>query len=356
MAHRDYYNILGVKKTATSEEIKRAFRALALKYHPDRNPNDLEADRRFKEAVEAYETLSDPEKRARYDKLGPFYKPGGAPPTADELGEMLSEAFGGLFGKKPQDRPGEDLRYNLAVTLEEVAAGVERLIEVPRQVQCRRCEGSGAHPEGGKQPCEACEGSGRSPTRRFLRTACARCDGKGFITVKACDRCSGAGRSGSEERLRVRVPAGVATGQKLKVGRKGNDGYGTGAPGDLYVIVQVSEHPVFRRRGADLLCDVPVPFSQAALGAEVRVPTLDGATTVRVPPGTASGKTLRLSGRGLPKLDERGRGDLHLRVQVEVPAKLSAEQRSLLERYDALVDEASHPLAAALRRAADSPR
>ncbi|MCB9762299.1 MAG: molecular chaperone DnaJ [Alphaproteobacteria bacterium] len=347
MARRDYYNILGVKRSATPEEIKKAFRGLALRYHPDRNPDDLDAERRFREIVEAYECLSDPEKRAMYDRMGPFYKPDGRPLTPDELGELVTDALGSLFGKKPDDRPGEDLRYTLTVTLEEVGEGVERTIVVPRQVRCGRCKATGAHPDGGRQPCDACEGSGKSPTRRIFRTSCARCDGRGYILVKACDRCGGEGRHGSEEHLKVRVPPGVATGQKLKLRHKGNDGHGAGVPGDLLVLIEVAEHGLFRRRGADLLCEVPVSFPEAALGARVRVPTLTGPTTILVPPGTPSGKILRLTGRGLPRLDRKGRGDLHLRVLVEIPSRLSAQQRAAVESLSDLTDERSHPLRAA---------
>lgn len=353
MARRDFYNILGVPRTATPDELKRAFRALALKYHPDRNPDDVDAPRRFREIVEAYEALSDPEERARYDRLGTLYRRDGAPPTAEDLSELLSETFGGLFGRREQAVRGEDLRYTLSLELAEVAQGVERELVVPRQVGCRRCSGTGAHPDGGSRKCEACEGSGRSPTRRLLRQSCARCDGKGIIITKVCDVCSGSCRHGTEEHLRVKVPPGVAAGQKLKLRGKGNEGRGGGDPGDLYVLIQIAEHPLFRRRGADVVCEVPIRFADAALGTDLRVPTLEGPTTIRVPPATPNGKLLRLSGRGLPNPDGKGRGDLHYRLSIEVPTRLGPEERELLERLRQAPDDDSHPQRRAFRRAVE---
>ena len=341
---RDYYNVLGVKRGATPDEIKRAYRQLALLYHPDRNPEDIDSERRFHEVVEAYETLSDPEKRIRYDRLGPFYKPSGAPPTPEEMGEILSDTFGDLFRKRKRGSRGEDLKYTLKVTLEEVASGTERIISVPRQVRCRPCAGSGADPEMGLRACDACEGTGRSKTRRILRSECARCDGLGQIVVKQCEPCDGTGRHGAEERLKVRVPAGVVTGQKLKLQGRGNAPRGQAEAGDLLVIINVSEHAVFRRRGADLICEVPVTYAEATFGAEVRVPTLKGTTTVRIPQGTATGRLLRLTGRGLPKTERRGKGDLHLKIIVEIPQGLDGEQRKALETFSRLSTPDTHPL------------
>jgi molecular chaperone DnaJ len=345
MARRDYYNVLGVKKTASQDEIKRAFRTLAMKYHPDRNPEDVEAERRFREVAEAYEVLGDPETRNKYDRMGPFFKPNGGPPTPDELQDFVSDALSGLFGRKAGNRPGEDLKYTLALTLEEVATGIERDVVVARQCRCTRCKGLGADPDGGRQDCESCGGSGKSATRRWLRQSCARCDGMGFVTTKKCDKCEGEGRHGSEETLKVKVPAGVATGQKLKLRAKGNDGYGDGQPGDLYVVVNVADHDLFRRRGADLLCELPVNFVEAATGADIKVPTLEGVATVRVPPGTASGQVLRLSGRGLAR--KKGRGDLHLQVVIEVPKGLDSAQIEALKHYAGLTGPEAHPLRAA---------
>lgn len=343
MARTDYYNILGIKRTASPEEIKKAFRALALQYHPDRNPDDVEAERRFRQVAEAYEVLSDPEQRRRYDRLGPFFKPNGQPPSPEEMSEILGETLGSIFRRRKRGEAGEDLKFTLTVSLEEVASGVERVIEVPRKVICRKCGGDGAAPEDGKRDCQSCDGSGKSKSRRLLSQDCARCDGRGFVVVEKCDRCDGTGRHGLEDRLKVRVPKGVATGQKLKLRGRGNAPRGDAAYGDLYVIVNVAEHPLFRRRGADLICEVPVTYAEAALGADVTVPTLDGATTIRVPPATPSGKLLRLSGRGLPRADRRSAGDLHLKIAVEIPESLTAEQRRELERFSGSLGPDAHP-------------
>lgn len=352
MARVDYYTLLGVERGASADDIKRAFRKLALQYHPDRNPDDLDAERRFKEIAEAYAVLSSPEERARYDQLGSFYRPDGAPPTPEDLARALGEVFGGIFGRKADAQAGEDLRYTLTLTLEQVAEGGEHDLKVPRQVNCRRCEGSGAHPDGGRRECEHCAGSGKNPgSGRLFKPRCPRCDGRGFIVIKRCDRCDGAGRHGSEDVLRVKVPKGVATGQKLKLRGRGNEGLRGGATGDLYVLINVTEHSLFRRRGADLLCDVPVTFAEAALGADVPVATLGGGTIIRVPPGTQSGKLLRLTGRGLPTSDGKAPGDLHLKVVVEVPARLSDEQRALLDKFSRLAEPGTHPQRDAFRKA-----
>ncbi len=343
MARTDYYNTLGLRRGASPEEIKKAFRALALQYHPDRNPDDVEAERRFREVAEAYEVLSDPEQRRRYDRLGPFFKPNGQPPSPEEMSEILGETLGSIFRRRRRGAPGEDLKFTLTISLEEVARGVERVIEVPRQVICRSCGGDGAAPEGGKRDCEACGGSGRSRSRRLLSQACARCDGRGFVVVARCPRCEGSGRHGVEDRLKVRVPKGVATGQKLKLRGRGNAPRGDAAYGDLYVVINVGEHPLFRRRGADLICEVPVTYAEAALGTELAVPTLGATTTVRIPPGTPSGKLLRLTGRGLPRGGRRGAGDLHLKILVEIPEALSAEQRRAVEQLAEVLGPEVHP-------------
>jgi molecular chaperone DnaJ len=342
VSRRDYYNILGVKRTATPDEIKKAFRALALQYHPDRNPDDIEAERRFREVVTAYETLSDPEERRRYDRLGPFYTSSGKPPSPEEMSEILGETLGGIFRKRRKGEAGEDLRHTVTVSLEEVASGVERVVEVPRKVICTRCKGERADPDEGRRTCEACDGSGRSQSRRLFSQECARCDGRGFVIVKKCTKCGGSGRHGVEDRLKVKVPRGVATGQKLKLKGRGNAPRGDATYGDLYVIINVAEHPLFRRRGADLICEVPVTFAEAVLGAEISVPTLDAVTTIRVPPATPSGKLLRLTGRGLPRADRRGQGDLHLKIVVEIPTEITPTQRSALEALAETLDPDAH--------------
>ena len=347
MARRDYYAVLGVARTASPDEIKQAFRALAMRWHPDRNPGDAQAEARFREIAEAWDVLGDPEKRGRFDRLGSLYTHDGKPPRPEELNEIFLDALGGLFGRKKSGDRGEDVRYTLQVSLEEAASGTERIVPILRTVCCRDCGGTGDAAEG-RTPCEPCSGSGRSATRRFLRNDCAHCAGKGYRPAARCQRCGGEGRRGSEEQLRVKVPGGVATGQKLKLRGKGNDGPGVlggvqGPAGDLLVVVDVEEHPLFRRRGNDLLCEVPICFSEAALGAEVTVPTLDGTTRIRVPPGTPSGKSFRLPGRGIGSTDGAVRGDLHARMVVEVPGMLSAEAAAALEEFSRKAGASAHP-------------
>lgn len=332
MSHRDFYNVLGVARNASQDDIKRSYRNLAMKWHPDRNDGDEATVQRFKDVTEAYRVLSDPDRRARYDRLGPLYTENGRPPRPEDLNEVVTGMFGGLFRRRGAET-GEDLRYTVSVTLEEVASGVEREIVVPRRVRCRTCGGDGADPDGGREPCSPCGGTGRSTGPRLFRSDCYHCEGRGFTVKKKCATCDGDGRHPIEDALRVKIPAGVATGTKLKLKGKGDAPRGSGTEGDLYVIVSVSDHPLFRRRGDDVLVEVPVAFPEAALGADVTVPTLEGTTVIRVPAGTFSGKIFRLAGRGLPHVGRSGRGDLHLQVFLEVPEGLSPEQREALEAW-----------------------
>jgi molecular chaperone DnaJ len=346
VARRDYYAVLGVGRTAGPDDIKKAFRALALRWHPDKNPGDAEAERRFREVAEAWDVLGDPEKRARYDRMGPLFTHDGRPPRPDELNEILLDALGGLFGRKRAGDRGDDIRYTLTLSLEEAGRGAERTISIQRVVICNDCSGTGDAKEN-RKPCQACAGTGKSATRRFLRNDCPHCAGKGYVGAPKCGRCGGPGRTPREESLKVKVPPGVATGQKLRLRGKGNDGAGlsglAGPPGDLLVLVDVQDHPLFRRRGADLLCEAPVTFAEAALGVELLVPTLEGSTTIRVPAGSPSGRAFRLPGRGLPSPDGKGRGDLHVKLLIEVPASLDAEARAALEAFAARVGEGTHP-------------
>ena len=343
MASRDYYAALGVSRKASSDEVKKAFRSLALRHHPDRNPGDEGAQGRFREISEAWHTLGDPERRARYDRLGPLYRADGKPPTPEELNQFVSEALSGLFRKRRPGGRGDDLRYTLSVSLEEIAAGTERLIEVHRQIHCKRCKGDGAEPGVGKIDCSACEGSGKVPGRRLFRSTCPHCDGQGFVVVNRCKTCDGAGLLTSKDSLKVKIPPGIATGQKLKLRGKGNIPKSGGDPGDLFVLVDVSEHALFTRRGADLVCEVPLLFTEAALGARLVVPTLTGTTTIRVPPGTPNGKVFRLGGRGLKRSDKKGSGDLHIKIRVEIPITLSEEQKAALTSLSETMTSEAYP-------------
>ncbi len=342
MARRDFYSVLAVRRGAEVDDIKKAYRALARQYHPDRNPGDEDAEQRFREITEAYETLRDPVLRDRYDRLGPLYRADGRPPTPEDLSEMVGEALGGLFRKKPPEQ-GEDLRYTLRIALEDVATGGTRVIEVRRQQQCGRCHGAGADPNGGSQRCDPCDGTGKSPTRRIFRSTCPHCDGTGQVTVKRCVDCNGVGRIDQTETLKVTIPRGVATGQKLKLTGKGNSPRVGDTHGDLFVIISVDDHPLFQRRAADLFVEVPISFQEAALGADVEVPTINGSTTIRVTAGTESGKIFRLAGRGLPALKGGRKGDLHLRMEVEVPTGLDEMAASSLSDFDATLGLDYHP-------------
>jgi molecular chaperone DnaJ len=338
---RDYYTILGVPRDASPEDVKKAFRALAMRYHPDRRPDDLDAERRFKEILEAYDVLSDPEKRRQYDQFGPFFSPAGRPATPEDLNEFLKNTLGGIFRWRSDRKPGGDLVATVHVSLEDVATGAERSVGFARKVRCARCDGQGADPDGGSRTCTDCGGTGKA-RGRLLRTECPRCDGQGKITVKRCERCGGEGRHGSEEQVKVKVPPGVGPGQKLKLAGKGDQPAGPGRTGDLIVIVQVDEHPIFRRRGMDLVCDLPLTFPEAALGDVVTVPTLSGETRIRIPPGTPPGKVFRVAGEGLPGLRGHLRGDLHFKVEIVVPEQMDVVQRSTIEALARAVPPSSY--------------
>lgn len=354
MATRDYYNVLGVDRNATPEELKRAYRKLAMRWHPDRNPGDEMAEIRFKHVNEAYRVLSDVEERARYDRLGPLFQPGGGPPTADDVGAMMGRVWENLFGgRKPA--VGDDLRYTVSVALEDVLRGATREVTVPRHVRCDTCRGLGARPEG-RATCATCSGTGRSSGPRLLRTSCYACSGKGYTVVEPCPACAGAGRIRRDETITVRVPPGVATGTRLRVAGKGDDPADDGRTGDLYVIVDVAEHPVFRRRGDDLVLDLPLVIHEAAVGADVTLPTLDGTTAIRVGPGTPAGRVFRLAGRGLPRLKGGGRGDLYVEVGIEIPSGLTPEEQTRLVAWAQSLGRDRHPRRAAIDAWTTGPR
>ena len=359
MAKRDYYEVIGVPRDAGQDAIKQAYRKLARKYHPDANPGNPEAEEQFKEINEAYEVLGDPEKRARYDQFGHAGAAAGA--GGPGFGGFDFQGFGGfedLFdmftgggGQGRRDRPqgGPDLRADVVLTLEEVLTGVEKSVTIGRQETCPTCQGSGADGAAGLETCPECHGAGQVRQMResffgsFVQVhTCPRCQGRGRIVVKPCGSCGGRGSIHHERRIAVKVPAGVEDGVRLRMAGQGGAGGRGGPPGDLIVFVHVKPHPVFQRDGADLLTDLKVGFAQAVLGADLELTALEGPLQVKVPPGTASHSVLRLREVGLPRMGRAGRGDLKVRVVVDVPKKLSAEEHDLLKRWAELRGEKVH--------------
>ena len=350
MSKRDYYEILGVTRSATDVEIKSAYRRLAMKFHPDRNPGDRVAEEKFKEAAEAYAILADGEKRSLYDRFGhagvssAAGAGGGFDPSVFSgfedilggLGDIFG--FGDLFGggrRRGGPQRGADRRYDLEISFEESARGTETAIQIPRQETCETCHGSGAAPGSSPAQCPQCRGQGQVRFQQGFFTVartCPQCRGAGKIVTSPCKTCRGAGRVSHERKITVKIPAGIASGQQLRLQGEGESGSAGGPAGHLYVVVQVQEHEFFRRDGNNLFCEIPVNFTTLALGGDIQVPTLDGADTVKVPEGTQTGTTLRLRGKGMPDVNGRGRGDLFATVQVQTPKKLSREQRQLLEQ------------------------
>jgi len=345
VSDRDYYEILGVARDADASAIKKAYRRLAVKYHPDKNPGDATAEENFKEAAEAYAVLSDPDKRARYDRFGRAGLGGqtgfhGFDPTvfgdfSDILGDLfgLGSVFGG--GRRRGPMRGADLRYDLEIDFEEAVRGMRTKIQIPRHGVCERCHGSGGEPPDGVATCPECAGRGQVAFQQGFFTiarTCGRCEGSGRVVRKACTACAGQGRIRQERTIDLRIPAGVGDGTRMRVGGEGEAGDRGAPPGDLYVVLRVRPHEVFRRDDRDILLDVPITFSQAALGVELKVPTLDGEDSLSVPAGTQHGTVFRLRGKGVPSLDGRGRGDQRITVTVRTPERLSADQRALFEK------------------------
>lgn len=361
MSKRDYYDVLGVERGASEGELKKAYRKLAMDCHPDRHPDDPAAEERFKQLSEAYAVLSDSEKRARYDRFGHagMGGPGAGGPGADfgdlgNFGDLFNDLFGDIFGggggrggsRRGRGQRGADLRYNLEISLDDVVNGCEPRLKIPRMNRCGTCSGSGAAEGSKPSRCGRCEGTGQLVFQQgFFRVnrPCDACGGAGEVISNPCPTCRGAGRVEGQQTIQVKVPPGIDDGARMRVTGEGEAGVAGGPPGDLYVVMVLREHPLFRREGTDLHLEVPVAFVQAVLGGEVEVPTLDGKVKLSIPEGTQSGRVLRLRGKGLPPLQPRldpaqlkkMRGDLYVKVFVEVPTKLNARQRELLEEFAA---------------------
>lgn len=365
MTKRDCYEVLGVPREADDDAIKKAYRKMAVKFHPDKNPGDKAAEESFKELGHAYEVLSDPQKRAAYDQYGHAAFDararagrGGAGGFHDPF-EVFREVFGGggggifdeFFGGQRHDptqpQRGEDLRYDMEITFEEAAMGCEREISVNKPERCEVCEGSGVEAGSRTRNCPVCQGRGQVISSRgifSIAQTCPQCQGAGRVVDKPCQPCRGVGRREKASKIKLRIPAGVDTGARLRSTGNGASGLRGGPPGDLYVVLHVKAHEIFERDGDDLLCEVPVSIVQATLGAEVEVPTLSGKALIHLPAGTQPGSVFRLKGKGVKNLQGHGHGDLHVRVSVEVPTQLTTAQKAKLQEFAELCDESVNPI------------
>jgi molecular chaperone DnaJ len=349
---RDYYEVLGINRDATDDDLKKAYRRLAMKWHPDRNPDNPKAEDHFKEAKEAYEVLSDAQKRAAYDQFGHAGVDTGAggagPGFGGGFGDIFSDIFGEIFGGARAGRStvfrGADLRYNLEITLEQAAHGFETKIRIPTMAACDVCSGTGARPGTQPQACPTCRGAGQVRVSQgpfSIAQTCPRCHGSGSVIPNPCSQCSGTGRVKLQKTLSVKVPAGVDEGDRIRLSGEGEPGVNGGPAGDLYVQVHIKPHPVFQRDHDDLHCEMPVSFVTAALGGEIVIPTLDGSAKIRIPSETQSGKTFRLRGKGIKGVRSHAPGDLFCHVVVETPVSLTERQRQLLREFDMLSQQDS---------------
>ncbi len=352
MSKRDYYTVLGVNRDAPEEEIKKAYRKLAMKHHPDRNPDDKGAEAKFKEAKEAYEILSDARKRAAYDQFGHAgvdpsagfaggRGPEGFGGFADAFGDIFGEIFGqqGRGGRGTGVYRGADLRYNLELGLEDAARGAEVKIRIPAMESCETCHGSGAKPGTEPRQCATCHGRGEVRVSQgffSIQQSCPTCHGTGKVVTDPCAACHGAGRVKKHKTLSVKIPAGVDQDDRIRLTGEGEAGLNGGPPGDLYVVVNLKPHAVFQREGADLHCELPISFATAALGGELEIPTLDGHATIKVPPETQTGQVFRLRNKGIRPVRGSVHGDLYCHVAVETPVKLTARQKDLLREFEAI--------------------
>jgi molecular chaperone DnaJ len=368
MAKRDYYEVLEVTRESEIEVIKKSYRRLAIKYHPDKNPGDKAAEEKFKELSEAYEILSTPEKRAAYDQYGHAAfdararaRGGGGASGFHDPFDIFREVFGGsggssifenMFGGQQADpsqpQRGDDLRYDLEITLEEAALGCEKEISVTKLDACETCRGTGAEAGSKLKTCATCGGRGQVLTSRgifSIAQTCPHCKGAGRLLEKPCKTCHGDGKHQRSSKIRLKIPAGVEAGSRLRSQGNGEAGFRGGPAGDLYVVLFIKPHEIFKRDGDDLICEVPVSFVQATLGAEIEVPTLEGRATIKIPAGTQPATTFRVKGKGVKNLHGYGHGDLHVRIVLEVPAHLNSEQKTKLQEFAALCDGKEGPIA-----------
>ena len=357
VAKRDYYDVLGIAKGADVSEVKRAYRRLAMQFHPDRNPDDPNAEEKFKEATEAFDVLSNDEKRSKYDRFGHQGVEGmasGFNPFANGAGlhdilNNLDSVFGDMFqdvrhARRGLEERGSDLQYSLSISLEQAVKGDKVQISIPTYRNCGDCHGSGAAPGSSRKTCPDCNGTGMLQSRQdffFVQRTCGRCRGVGEILETPCEKCRGQGRVHSDRDLSITIPPGVDQGTRLRLSGEGQSGLRGGPPGDLYVEFNVTPHKVFERQSNNLVCEIPITFTQAALGAEIEIPTLQGHVKLRIPAETQSGRLFRLRGRGVPSLRGGARGDLLCRVVVETPVKLSSRQRELLEELESTVQSSN---------------
>ncbi|MHB1098944.1 MAG: molecular chaperone DnaJ [Burkholderiales bacterium] len=347
MSKRDYYEVLGVGRDASDEDIKKSYRKLAMKHHPDRNPDDPKAEELFKEAKEAYETLSDPQKRAAYDQYGHAGFDAGASGFGGGFSGGFADAFGDIFGDilgggmrgRSNVYRGADLQYNLEISLEEAARGTETKLRIPTKETCETCKGSGAKP--GTQPatCQTCGGHGQVRIQQgffSIQQTCPKCHGSGKVITSPCADCSGSGRVKRHKTLSVKIPVGVDEGDRIRLSGEGEAGVNGGPSGDLYVVIRLKSHPIFHREHNDLHCEMPISFGTAALGGEIEVPTLDGYVKLKIPAETQSGKVMRLRGKGIKGVRSSGHGDILCHLVVETPLNLTDRQKELLTEFDAI--------------------
>jgi len=351
MGKRDYYEILGVSRDATENDIRKAYRRLAMQYHPDRAQGDKDAEEKFKELSEAYSVLIDPQKRANYDRFGHAGVEGGFgdfPGFGDIFGDIFEDFFGRPAGRRRSyAQQGDDIIYELTITLEEAYEGLEHEITVPRMDMCGECQGTGVEPGSSRATCPLCRGAGRLRHAQgffSITRTCHRCAGAGTVIEHPCRTCKGEGRVRTEKQLRITIPAGIDSNSRIRYRGEGEAGRQGGPNGDLHIVIKVKEHDLFERDGNNLLCDVPISFPQAALGTQMKIPTLDGKVTLKIPPGTQTHKIFRVKNKGMPYLRGHGRGDLFVRVIVETPSKLNDRQRELLEEFARISGDDAHPL------------